>query len=227
MCRKCAWFQRKEDAMSRKVGQIIARGERRWLVRVYVGRDHESRKRKYHNRTIHGSLREAQSYLIRKLHERDLSRGVEGVQVTLDEFLNHWLATAAKPKLRKKSFRDYEGMLARYIRPMLGREILADLSTLDIQTTYQEMLARNLSARTIRYAHAIFRSALRQAVCWQLLARDPSVGVQLPRQSRHEIRIWNTEQAREFLRAALQTEYGCVLALALTTGMRPSEYLAP
>ena len=30
--------------MSRKVGQIIARGERRWLVRVYLGRDRETRK---------------------------------------------------------------------------------------------------------------------------------------------------------------------------------------
>jgi len=31
--------------MSRKVGQIIARGEHRWLVRVYLGRDCETRKR--------------------------------------------------------------------------------------------------------------------------------------------------------------------------------------
>jgi hypothetical protein len=54
--------------MSRKVGQIIARGERRWLIRVYLGRDRETRKRAYHNRTIYGSLRKAQSYLTRKLH---------------------------------------------------------------------------------------------------------------------------------------------------------------
>jgi len=63
--------------MSRKVGQIIARGERRWLVRVYLGRDRETRKRTYHNRTIYGSLRHAQAYLTRRLHERDLSRGLE------------------------------------------------------------------------------------------------------------------------------------------------------
>jgi len=37
--------------MSRKVGQIIARGERRWLVRVYLGRDRETRRRAYQNRT--------------------------------------------------------------------------------------------------------------------------------------------------------------------------------
>ena len=49
--------------MARKVGQIIARGDRRWLIRVYLGRDHETKKRNYHNRTIRGSMREAQAYL--------------------------------------------------------------------------------------------------------------------------------------------------------------------
>src|SRR5947208_16516493 len=87
-------------SMSRKVGQIIARGERRWLVRVYLGRDRETRKRAYHNRTIYGSLRYAQAFLTRRLHERDLSRGVEGLQVTVDEFLDHWLKAAVKPKVR-------------------------------------------------------------------------------------------------------------------------------
>lgn len=55
--------------MARKVGQIIAGSDRRWLIRVYLGRDYEARKRKYHNRTIHGSMREAQAYLTRKLPE--------------------------------------------------------------------------------------------------------------------------------------------------------------
>ena len=58
--------------MTRKVGQIIARGDQRWLIRVYLGRDRETKKRNYHNRTIHGSMREAQAYLTRKSHERDL-----------------------------------------------------------------------------------------------------------------------------------------------------------
>jgi hypothetical protein len=84
--------------MSRRVGQIVARGERCWLVRVYLGGDLETRKRMYHNRTIYGSLRHAQAYLTKRLHERDLCRGVAGLQVTLDEFLDHWLKTAVKPK---------------------------------------------------------------------------------------------------------------------------------
>ena len=92
--------------MSRKVGQIIARGQRRWLVRVYHGRDHETRRHAYHNRTIYGSLRHAQAYLTRRLHERDLSRGVEGLQMTVDEFYGHF-----KPILKRAGCRIYDSMI--------------------------------------------------------------------------------------------------------------------
>lgn len=38
--------------------------------------------------------------------------------------------------------------------------------------------------------------------------------------------VLNTDQARLFLRAAANSPQGCLFAGALTTGMRPSEYLA-
>jgi integrase len=212
--------------MSRKVGQIIARGERRWLVRVYLGRDRETRRRAYHNRTIYGSLRHAQAYLTRRLHERDLSRGVECLQVTVDEFLDHWLKTAVKPKVRGKTYSDYAAMLRRYIRPAIGTTVLASLSALEIQAAYQVMIERKLSARTVRYAHAVLRAAMRQAIRWQLLLNDPTQGVELPREQCREMSVLTTEQARSFLRTASHSPQQCLFALALTTGMRPSEYLA-
>jgi hypothetical protein len=35
-----------------------------------LGRHYEAKKRNYEHRTIHGSMREAQAYLARKLRER-------------------------------------------------------------------------------------------------------------------------------------------------------------
>ena len=212
--------------MSRKVGQITTRGERRWLVRVYLGRDRETRRRTYHNRTIYGSLRYAQAYLTRKLHERDLSRGVEGLQVTVDEFLDHWLKTGVGPIVRGKTYSDYTAMLRRYIRPTIGTRMLASLSPLEIQSAYQVMIDRKLSARTVRYAHAVLRSAIRQAIRWQLLLSDPTQGVQIHSPHCREMSVLNTDQARSFLRAAAHSPRECLFAVALTTGMRPSEYLA-
>jgi len=211
--------------MARKVGQIIARRDRRWLIRVYLGRDHETNKRNYHNRTIHGSMREAQSYLTRKLRERDLGRDLEGAKITLNEYLDRWLETAVRPRVRPKTFQDYQGMLHRYVRPILGERVLAGLRPLDLQTMCQQMTERGLSARTVRYAHVVVTSAMQHAVRWRLLLENPADGLKVPQQQRNEMRSLAVDQARTLLKAVEGTKYGPVLAVALTTGMRPSEYL--
>ena len=110
--------------MARKTGQIIARAPRTWVVRVYVGRDTETKKRKYLNKTIHGGLRDAQAHLNRMLSERDLGRNLDSSKQTLNQYLDRWLEVCAKPRLRAKSFQDYEGLLRRYVRPQLGMKPL-------------------------------------------------------------------------------------------------------
>ena len=106
--------------MARKVGQIIRRGRRTWLVRVYCGRDVETKKRKYPNQTIHGGLRDAQAHLNKMLSERDRGRKLDSSKQTLNQYLDRWLELCAKPRLRAKSLKDYEGLLRRYVRPGLG-----------------------------------------------------------------------------------------------------------
>ena len=71
--------------------------------------------------------------------------------ITLNEYLDPWLETAAKPRLREKSYRSYESLLRRYVRPSLGARNLAAICPLDIQAVYQQLVERGLSARTVRY----------------------------------------------------------------------------
>ena len=106
--------------MARKAGQLISRVARTWLVRVSLGRDPEAGTRKYHNRTVHGSFREVQTYLNTKLQERDLGRLPRAAAIRLDDYLDQWLATSAKPRLRPKSYTDYESLLRLHIRLCLG-----------------------------------------------------------------------------------------------------------
>jgi hypothetical protein len=73
--------------MARKVNQIVSRGERTWLVRVYLGRDCQTRKRNYHNRTIHGSCEKQRHTSPTGCGKRDLGRGKEGVRLTLNEYI--------------------------------------------------------------------------------------------------------------------------------------------
>ena len=141
--------------MARKAGQLISRGPRTWLVRVSLGRDPETGTRKYHNRTIHGSFREAKTYLNAKLQERDIGRLPRAAAIRLDDYLHQWLATSAKPRLRPKSYTDYESLLRLHIRPCLGARPLGAITQFDIQSLYAQMFNRGLSPRTIEYTNAV------------------------------------------------------------------------
>jgi integrase len=160
------------------------------------------------------------------LRDRDLGVFVEPSGEPLNRYLDRWLDSAAKPKLRSKTFRDYENLLARYVRPELGPRPLAKISPLDIQALYGELQSRELSASTVRYTHAVLRSALQQAVKWRLLSNNPADAVELPKQSRKEIHVLSADQTLAFLEAATEDRLGSLFALAATSGLRPSEYLA-
>jgi integrase len=191
-----------------------------------MGRDPKSGKRQYHNKTIHGTRKDAQAYLNQAQRDRDLGVFFEPSRMSLDQYLDKWLETAARPKLRAKTHRDYEALLKRYVRPALGTCSVSKIEPLDIQTLYTNMQERGLSARTVRFTHAVLRASLHQAVKWRLIPINPAESVDLPRQAKGEIQVLTPQQARDFLESAKQDRYYVLFALALTTGMRPSEYLA-
>ena len=206
-------------------GQIIKRGEKTWLVRIFTGRDAKG-KRQYFNKTIHGTKKDAEKYLTAKQREKDLGVFVEPASMTVNAYLDKWLQTAARPRLRERTFSDYEGKLETYVRPALGEKRLCDVRSLDIQSLYGEMRERGLSARTVRYTHAILSSAFKQAVKWHMLAPNSCEPVELPRMERNEMQAFSPDEATSFLKASEEDAHGIVFAFALATGMRPEEYLS-
>lgn len=206
-------------------GQLIRRGPRTWLVRVFMGRDPGTGKRRYHNKTIHGTKKMAQEYLNGALRDKDLGRFAGSQRVTLNEYLDRWLESAAKPRVAAKTFEDYESLLRVHIRPALGPARLDKLTPLSVQEVYNQMTTAGLSARTVRYVHAVLKNALGQACKWQLLSVNPADHVELPKQVRSEMRCLSPAEAARFLKAADQDKWGIVFRFALATGMRPGEYL--
>jgi integrase len=206
-------------------GQIIARGENTWLVRIYVGRD-ETGTRKYLNKTIHGTKKDAQRWLTATLRDQDMGLSVQPRQGTLNDYLDRWLESCAKSKVRTKTFAGYQEVLNRYVRPKLGARPLAKLSPLEIQAQYEQMSESGLSPRTVQYTNMILNQALGQAVKWRMLFHNPCDSVSVPRQQRKEMAVLAPDQARRFIAASKQDRYSALFHLAITTGMRPSEYCA-
>ena len=211
-------------------GQIIKRGSRTWLVRIFVGRHPETGKRRYTSKTIRGTKKDAQAYLNAKLREKDLGTFVEPSSATLNEYLDRWLEDAARAKLRERTYKEYEAVLRRYVRARMGEMKLKDVKALTIQSLYSELVEGGLGAPSIRKLHVVLSSSLDQAVRWGMLPFNPAGSVQVPRSRRgpreRQIRVLSPQEAKFFLEAARGTRHGVLFSFAMATGMRPGEYLA-
>lgn len=204
---------------------IEKRGERNWKVRVYLGRT-ASGKQRFATRTVKGTKRDAQRVERELLAERD--DGVEPVpaRLTLDDYLDRWLRVAVEPKVQQRTLRDYRWLLDHYVRPELGQRRLDQVRLGEIQAVYQGMLDRGLVGRTVHVTHNVLRAALRQAVRWDLLRRNPAEGVALPKWEKRPMRSLSREDVRRFLGAVEGDRYELWFRLAITTGMRPGELQA-
>ncbi len=206
-------------------GQIIKRGERNFVVRVYLGRDADGR-RDYLNQTVRGSKKDAQALLNRLLREKDMGVLIEPARMSLDEYLDHWLTTSVKPRVRTRTHRNYSDTLRLYVRPRIGSRRLGSLKPVDIQAVYSEMQETGLSSM-VRLTHTLLKGALTQAVRWQMLARNPAEYVDLPkRKAGAKARALSQAEAEHFLEATARSKWHVFFHLMVATGLRPSEALA-
>jgi integrase len=204
-------------------GQIIKRGDKTWVVRIFMGRDGKG-KRQYLNKTLHGTKKDAETYLSKTLTEISSGTFVEASPLTVEAYLEKWLATAARPRLRDNTYREYGGLIDRYINPALGEKRLSDVRPLDVQAFYSSLSEKGLSPRTIRFTHSVLASALKQAVRWRMLAHNPCEAVELPRKVGKEMQSLTPAEAASFLKEAANDRWFALFVLALATGLRPSEY---
>jgi integrase len=209
----------------RRSGNIKRKRDGVYLVSIFLGRDAKG-KRRYVAKQIKGTLKDAQKYLNTALSDRDKGIFVEPSALTVNEYLDKWLEAAARPRVSRRTADGYAGVLERYIREPLGQKRLDKLQPLDIQDVYGKMLKRGLSAMVVRHTHSALHNALKQACKWGMLNRNPSDSLDLPRVTHKERRVLSPDEAGRFLKAAALMPHGLIFEFALTTGMRPEEYLA-
>lgn len=195
------------------------------MVRVPMGRS-ASGGRLYHNKTIHGTKKDAEKYLARALHERDSGTFVQDSRTLLRDFMTAWLDGPVKQRVRPRTLGDYTALATRYVLPALGHRGLSQLCPAEIQAFYAELTAKSLSPRTIRYIHSVLHGTLEQAVRWGMLSRNPAKLVDLPRLERAPLRSLSLADATRLMDAMKGTRWEPLWALLLTTGLRPGEALA-
>ena len=159
--------------MSRREGEVVARGDGRWMIRWSLGRDESTGRYRAKSKTIHGTRRDAERELRRIQRSRDTGEYVDPSKETLNVFLDRWL-TASGSRVSPRTLEGYRWLLRRYVRPTLGSLRLVQIRPLYVQALVNG-LEKSFSPRTVRLACTILGAALKQAVKWGVLHRNPAI----------------------------------------------------
>ena len=156
-------------------------------------------------------------------------------KVTVGEWLDTWLAGLRV----SASTRGVYGQMAKVvIKPRLGDEKLAKLTSTRIDAFYRELEANGskqgtpLAPRSVRLAAAVMSMALKAAVEAEppLLSRNPATKAKPPLldDDPEAIKAWTPEQLDRFLTWADEhdPEHASLWRFAAATGMRRGELLA-
>ena len=212
-------------------GHIRQRSPGHWAI-VLDLRDFQSgvRKRKWHS--FKGTKREAQSECSRLVTELNGGNYVEPSKVTVSDFLRQWL-DHQKQQIAPRTLERYSEIVEKNIVPALGRLPLTKLQPRDIATAYAKALATGrrdgrggLSPGTVRYMHAVLRAALRQAVKWSTLTRNPVDSVTPPRLERRSMGVLVAGQTALLLSRCISSRMFIPVLLGALCGLRRGEIMA-
>jgi integrase len=204
-------------------GTISQRRDGRWWARLDLGWADGKRKRQaYYGRTY----KEALDQLKKAQTDRELGVLATGRRQTVALFLTRWLEDSAKHTLRQRTLVRYEQLIRIHALPFIGNIQLAKLTPQHLAQLYASRLEASQSARSVEFLHAVLHRALKQALKWGLIARNPADAVDAPKPERKDIRPLDLEQANALLRAAQGDPLEAFYVLAVTTGMRLGELLA-
>lgn len=205
-------------------GHIEQRSKGSYSISIYLGKDTITNKKKYKWYTIHGTKKEAEKFLNEKINELEKGIYIDGKDMLFSEYLNYWYEHCCLPKLAPTTYESYKRNIDKYIIPYLGKVKLQNLLPLQLQSFYNE-LAKTLSNTTVVYIHRIIHSSLKQAMKWQLVVRNVSDNVDIPKRNKYTANILDSSQVNLLIDVVKDTYIYIPVVIAISTGMRRGEIL--
>lgn len=155
---------------------------------------------------------------------------------TVAAYLDYWLRDAAEPSVARRTLEKRAWAANIHIKPAPGKTRLSDLDARAIQRLYAAMAREGYAHGTRLAVHVTLKIALKQAVRWDLIRRNPAQWVDVPRNLEHHpagdldhgegpILHLTDAEAGVFLRTTAGSCWRNCYVAAVRTGPRPGEML--
>ena len=203
-------------------GQLIRRGDRKWLVRIYMGADPQTGKRQYFNHMVNGNKKDAEAYLNGSLRDKDLGVFAAPSKIMMSELFDDLLRDY---RTNNKSAGWAEMTVEKHLRPSFDNVRAAKLTSDLINRFIEEKLEIGLAHATVNRSLSLLRRSLtlgRRATPPKVLGTlfIPKLTENKPRSGffEHDEFVAMRQELPDYLRP--------VLTFAYYTGCRKGEILA-
>ena len=153
---------------------------------------------------------------------------------TLGEWLDAWMKDYKFRALEPITYTQYTRIIDTIIKPAIGHKKLSSIKTPDIQKFInslqrdgirQDNGAGGYSTAYIQKIRNMLHDAFDQAATNGMIVRNPVSGVEMPKQTKPQIRVLSHDEQERFIKALDGFELRPMFMLALCTGMRRGELL--
>jgi integrase len=202
-----------------------------WFVLFDLGKDPKTKRRRQKKKRGFKTKKEAEAYLNEQLNALEKGTYFEPKDLSFKEFLDYWVENYAKPNTSEKTVEGYMNIIEHHLKPSLGTIKISKLYPSQLQEYYAQKLTNGkkdgegLSPTSVKHHHRLIHKVLKDAVRWQFIARNVSEAVTPPKTKKAELKVWNNEEVKSFLKAAKDSVYYGVYLTAVYTGMRRGEVL--
>lgn len=160
-----------------------------WELRFSLGPDPVLRRKdgrpvyRQKSKTFHGTKTEARAER-QRLIDATRPKTVDRTDATFTDLFEAWLADASD--LAETTVQGHRMLYNRHIRPAIGDTKLRELTTRQLEAFYAALhrdppRGAGLHPRSIRRVHAVINSALKRAMAWEWLDRNPAEFARPPR----------------------------------------------
>ncbi len=161
---------------------------------------------------------------------------------TMSELLDEYVELYGKTKWSISMYTNNTGLIRNYIKPIIGKSRLNELTARSLEQYYKVLLKtpavqqankrKNskdesyVTAATVHKVHNLLRSALTQAVKWDLIEKNPAQYATVPKHEAKEREIWDAQTLFHAIACCEDPRLKLALNLAFACSLRVGELLA-
>src|SRR5215469_4981343 len=170
--------------------------------------------------------REAQKIASEKL--RPMNQGLElvGSVTQVKDYVENTYKKVELPLLAKSTQHGYQSHIDRYILPQFGEMAMRDLTPLNLQAYFSGLAKSTEGPATVLKIKEALSSILASAKKYELLAKNPVVGIDIPHEkvlNRKKKKPVLSVEELDLLLSEVKEPYATMVHTAYFAGLRPSE----